>query len=557
MSQEPVNIAAYLSLRATENPDLLAVSTPISTDKNGKSTYNDASYRELDTLCDRYVSGLADIGIKPGMRCALMVKPSLEFFTLTFALLKMGAVLVCIDPGMGLKNMKACLEQSKPHAFIGIAQAHIARCLFSWPRCKINVWVTRSQRKTRFGIPTQHALIEPNDKPDNPLIESNSIDHDAAILFTSGSTGTPKGVCYQHRQFLAQVKYLQKLFGIEVGERDLCTFPLFALFAPALGMSSIIPDMDFTKPGSVNPLHVITPIQSLNITNMFGSPALLKQVARYQENHPTKLPSLNRVISAGAPARPDVLKSFSKMLNDDVQIYTPYGATEALPVSNVGSKLIISEYADKTNNGAGVCVGQISDGMKAFIIPISDEPISTWSRTLICKSNTIGEIVVSGPVVTKAYFRNGDATFSAKIPDHNGNIMHRMGDLGYIDDQGLLWFCGRKTQRVISKFGEHYTIPCEGIFNTHPHVERSALIPHSENGDIVPAICIELTNDGRHQATEQLISELSDLAKAHHVTKEIKYFYIHQDFPVDIRHNAKINREALFQWSKTKKAHTS
>ncbi len=547
----PINIADYLPYRAQQNPDLLAVAVPIRTDKNGKSSYNKLNYLELDQLSDVYARGLLAHGIKPGMRCVLMVKPSIEFFAFTFALFKIGAVMICIDPGMGIKNIKTCLEESEPEAFIGIAKAQVAKRLFSWPKCIFNIWVTPKKQNAVWGIPTQHQLEALGQKSDQDIPSLDSSDDLAAILFTSGSTGVPKGVVYKHAHFLAQVKALLALYDIQVGEVDLCTFPLFALFAPALGMSSVVPDMDFTKPGSVNPLHVIQPINEFSVTNMFGSPALIKRVAGHGKKHQSKLPSLKRAISAGAPVSPQALEDFSSLLNDDINIFTPYGATESLPVASIGSREILSEHRALTDLGKGVCVGKPAINMHVDIIPISDEPILQWNSNMCLGSNVIGEICVIGDVVTERYFNRPQSTALAKIID-GSKVHHRMGDLGYFDDNGKLWFCGRKAHRVETENKSFYSVPCESIFNTHKDVERSALVKlHGPNG-IEPGICIELAN--KTSDKQQLVKDLQSLADNHEHCVGIKKFFIYPSFPVDIRHNAKINREALSIWANKQKA---
>ena len=149
----------------------------------------------------------------------------------------------------------------------------------------------------------------------------------AAILFTSGSTGVPKGAVYTHGIFAAQVDILRRLYGIEPGEIDLQTFPLFGLFAPALGMTTVVPDMDATRPALVDPHKIIDAVEDFGVTNLFGSPALLNRVGRFGAEHNIKLPSLKRVLSAGAPVSASVIERFAAMLNPAPQIFTPYGAT--------------------------------------------------------------------------------------------------------------------------------------------------------------------------------------------------------------------------------------
>jgi len=380
--------------------------------------------------------------------------------------------------------------------------------------------------------------------PSTPFhIADTTADELAAILFTSGSTGIAKGVMYTHGTFATQVRLLHEVYGIQPGEMDLPTFPLFALFGPALGMTAVIPDMDPTRPASVDPKKIIEAIENFGITNMFGSPALINRVGRFGAEHNIKLPTLKRAISAGAPVPAAVIERFTRMLNDGCEVWTPYGATEALPVASIGSREILTETRAWTDRGAGVCVGRPVPDAEVHIIPISDEPIIKWDPSLSLPSGTIGEITVRGPMVTKSYFGRDEATRLAKIHDASGEIYHRMGDVGYRDDRGRLWFCGRKSHRVKTSKGTLFTIPVEAVFNTHPSVFRTALVGYEEAGETYPVLCVEREIDIPNDQT--LIAELQQLGQMFPHTKAIQVFLICAKFPVDIRHNAKIFREKL------------
>ena len=330
----------------------------------------------------------------------------------------------------------------------------------------------------------------------------------------------------------------------------LCTFPLFALFAPALGMTSVIPRMDFTRPGRVNPLEVIGPVERFQVTNLFGSPALLRRVQAYGTLHQIQLPSLNRVVSAGAPVPADVIAGVKSMLEINSQVFTPYGATESLPVACIGSNEILGETAALTAQGKGVCVGRPVKGMQVAIIPVTNEPIAQMADITLLKDGQIGEILVSADQVTQAYDARPDAHALSKIMDESQTpprYRHRMGDLGYMDPIGRLWFCGRKAHRVWTSEGPLDTIPTEAIFNQHPLVFRTALVGVGEKGLHTPVICVEL-KPGRHD-WGQIQKDLKRIAMEHPQLAQIEYFLQHQAFPVDVRHNSKIFREKLAVWA--------
>ena len=533
--EEPANIASYLERMASLRPDALAVAIATAPGK-----YEELTYAELDRLVDRSAHALRAVGISRGTRTVVMVQPSPELFAITFALFKIGAVPVMVDPGMGIRNLGQCLGEAEPTAFIGTPKAHFARRLFRWARPSLEILVTVGPRWLggghRFSRILENAPTQPFD------IEEPDSDQMAAIFFTSGSTGPPKGVVYRHPNFAAQVRLWKAVYGIAPGEVDLATLPLFALFGPALGMSSVVPLMDASRPITANPRHLVAALEKYSCTNTFVSPALVEKIGRHCEATGTQLIGLRRVLSAGAPASPNALERLQRHLPDGVEIYTPYGATEALPVASVGSRTILGDARKRTEAGAGVCVGHPVPEAHVQIIPIKDDAIPTWSPDLALPPNEIGEIVVRGPMVTHGYYNRADATALARIADGD-RIFHRMGDLGYLDDAGQLWMCGRKTHRVVTATTTMFTVPCEAVFNTHPAVFRTALV--GVRGD--PVLCVEL--ESGHRPSDTLTGELRAIGARFEHTRAIETFLFHHDFPVDVRHNAKIFRERLALWA--------
>jgi acyl-CoA synthetase (AMP-forming)/AMP-acid ligase II len=371
-------------------------------------------------------------------------------------------------------------------------------------------------------------------------------DDTAAILFTSGSTGVAKGVVYRHAHFLAQVEMIRQTYGIEPGEVDLPTFPLFALFDPALGMTTVVPQMDFTRPANVDPAMLTELVNDWKVTNLFGSPAALNSVARYSAKHPVRWPTVRRVLSAGAPMPVSTLDGMAAILQPDAQVFTPYGATECLPVTSIGSREL-ADTREATNSGAGVCVGRVVAPNDVRIIAITDDPITDWSGVRELPGGEVGEVTVHGPTTTDEYFGRPEATRNAKIV-RDGRIVHRMGDTGYLDAEGRLWFCGRKGQRVIVGDRVMHTSAIEAIFNTHPAVFRTALVGVTRGGVTTPVLCVEREKSVGISDAE-LFAQLLALGNAHESTRGIETFLVHRAFPVDVRHNAKIGREKLAVWA--------
>jgi acyl-CoA synthetase (AMP-forming)/AMP-acid ligase II len=513
--------------------------------KTGKG-YRSWTFKEMDSITNWFARSLSDLGVTQGDRVILMVKPSVEFITLTFALFKIGAVIILIDPGMGYKNLLKCVGKVKPDIFIGILKAHLFKLIFPRPFKTVRASVCIGQSFGLFGHNLSAAAAERSENYGTcfPTVQLHK-DDPAAILFTTGSTGPPKGVRYEHGTFQAQLKLIRDYYRIGPDDIDQPAFPLFALFSTALGACSVIPEMDAAKPAQVDPAKFIKTIRNNNVTYSFGSPAIWNVVSNYCRKQKITLPSVKKILMAGAPVPGDLLQRTLSVLPADAEIHTPYGATECLPIASITAKEILAETWNETRKGKGVCVGRGLPGIEIKIIQTSDEPIDQWHKSLQLPTCKIGEIIVRGPVVTRSYDNNDKENRLAKIKDEDA-FWHRMGDLGYFDEKNRLWFCGRKGHRVVTTSGTMYSVCCEAIFNEHPNVFRSALVGIGMKGQQIPVMIVELHNK---KTANGIFSDLKQMALQNELTSSIEHFLIHPAFPVDIRHNAKILREKLSLWA--------
>lgn len=543
---EACNIAASLPRLARERPDQVAMRCPGSNGRYDTSL----TYAQLDARSNAIAAGLVRHGIARGTRTVVMVRPTPEFFLLMFALFKAGAVPVLVDPGIDKRALKQCLDEARPQAFIGIPLAHLARVLLGWAR-SARTHITIGARAWLADATLAEVECEGAARlarTTGPQLADTEPDDTAAILFTSGSTGVPKGVVYRHRHFVAQVDMLRSAFGIEAGGIDLPTFPPFALFDPALGLTSIIPDMDPTRPANADPRKLHAAIERFGVTQLFGSPALMRVLAE----HGAPLPTLTRVTSAGAPVPAEVVVKMRALLPDDAQFWTPYGATECLPVAVIEGRELVS-LRERTQTGAGTCVGRAVPPNEVRLIRVDDAAIERWSDALRVKGGQVGEITVAGPSTTDAYFNRDAATRLAKIretlPDGGERIVHRMGDLGYFDRDGRLWFCGRKSQRVLTASETLCTEQLEPVFDAHPAVRRTALVGIGTRNVQRPVLCVELHKGVAKSEQPRIVEELRHLGEGFVHTAKVETFLFHPGFPVDIRHNAKIAREKLAKWA--------
>ena len=536
------NIGFALQRVAAIQPDTTAIVelTAFHGDSFSTATH---SYQALEQRCDDYVKGFYDLGVRKGDRVAVLVPAGACVYALTFALFRLGAVVVFVDPGIGIKRMGRCLDDAEPRFFVGVLKAQLARLLFGWGRRSIQTSILVGPRWLAPWRSLAYLRQSGKEQKERSLSTAGGEDV-AALLFTSGSTGAPKGVVYTHNMFSNQVRMLKEAYAIEPGEVDLPTFPLFGLFDPALGMTTIVPDMDPTRPAKADPKRLIAAIRQFGVTNLFGSPALLDTLTRFTQRQGLRFDTLRRTLSAGAPVGRSVIERVRKMLPPGADLHTPYGATECLPVASISaSELLADDVAVRNASGGGVCVGKPIRDNEIRIIKVTDEPIVSSAQIDTLAQGDIGEIMVLGPTTSQSYYARPKANADSKVESDGERQFHRMGDLGYFDGEGRLWFCGRKAHRILRSDGFVCAVPVEQVLNQHPKVFRSALVRGS--GTQIVAV-VEMERGYRLDTDCQ--RELRELCVRADLGIHLDTILEHSGFPVDIRHNAKIDRKVLGEW---------
>ncbi|MDR3135019.1 MAG: AMP-binding protein [Deltaproteobacteria bacterium] len=540
------NVASLLTESAAKFPDQVAVVNRRGPDFLGRSR---VTFAQLDRDSALFSKALASSPLEPGDRVVVMVPPGSDFFVVIFGLFKAGLVPVMVDPGMGLKRMFLCLSESKPKGLVGTKLGHLASLLMPKYFKGIKHRVTLGWKFPWGGHGYLNILSDSAESGALPAPVATSAQDTAAILFTSGATGLAKGTIYTHAMFRAQVELIRETFELADRGATLATFPLFSLFSTALRQTAVIPNMNPVKPGQADPKKIIHVINEENCSSVFASPALLDRLSAYARENKLTIDNLKTVISAGAPIQPQMAIDFAKAMGPGGRVFTPYGATEGMPLTSIDS-IEIAEIRGMTEQGFGMCLGKPVAGHKMAVIPISDSVMASFTEAQILPMGEVGEFVAQGPVVAQGYFERPKETALSMTKGPDGEPWRRMGDLGWQDAQGRMWFCGRKSQRVVSGKSVFFTISCESIFNNHPKVRRSALVGVGPSGQAKPAMIIEPIKK-RLPAKEwlALTEELKALGRINPRTMAIANFLCYYNFPVDIRHNAKINREKLAIWA--------
>jgi acyl-CoA synthetase (AMP-forming)/AMP-acid ligase II len=490
------------------------------------------TFARLHGEVDRQAKRLRHIGFGPGVHTLVLMKNSAEFVALVFALFRIGAIPILIDPGMGLGRFLKVVEEVEPEGLVGIPKAFALKKMSPKPFKHVEhsaCWGHFPEiPDLRRGSLNSEEFTAPVDPADT-----------AAILFTSGSTGPAKGVVYTHDIFTRQVETLKRVYNFSSRDVDLPGFPLFGLFTAAMGVTAVIPDLDPSRPAQCRPFDLITQMHKYGVTSLQGSPAIWKRVVEECLSRNLTLPLIRRLITFGAPISFDFLSKWRKVA-PNAKLHTPYGATEALPITDIEAEELFTTRHARNHEGKGLCVGRPLDLNEVRVVTHRKRP----EKMECLPIGEVGEVGVRGAVVTQSYFKKPEATRKSKVVTPEG-VWHLMGDLGYFDEQGRLWLVGRKSHLIHTDESAMYPLPGEALVVPHPEIDRAALV----EGNSGPVLVVERAS-GSVSTEWVLRKQCLTMLRQTPKFEKVENLVFHPGMPVDPRHNAKIHREELSAWVK-------
>lgn len=530
---------------ASADPERIAL-IHVSRSLLGRKRTRTTTFGKLSDRAEGIAVGLREIGVAEGSLCSFMVPPGEDAMVLALALWRVGAVMVGIEPhSHGLRKITPSLDRVGPEVFFGTPEAQLARRVFGWggPTVRTNVVVGGPRLPGTMTLASLERTV-----PERPTVPAVTADDPALIAFTTGSTGSPKPTVMTQRNLTAMMDGVRAQWQLDADGDviDMPTFPMFWIIGLSHGGTVVVPPMNFaTKgPGQANPARLVATIREHRVSSMFASPALLTNLADHCKDRGIRLPTIRRIVSGGAEIQGPLYAAMKETLVNG-ELFSNYGATEALPVAEIDGATVLAETWPRSETGAGVCVGTPLAGVETRVIEIDDDPIATIGDARILNPGEIGEIIVRSPHISDHYFQSEQDMVENKIRDGE-TLWHRLGDCGFLDEQGRLWVCGRRSHRVVTSNGTLFPLCCEPVFNTHPDVARSALIgPRaSAHGQPRPIMSVELLPRARSRR-DQIAKELLELASRYPATRGIEAVTFVRRLPLDRRHNAKIDRPAL------------
>lgn len=536
---------------ARKDPERIAVIDLDGFDSKGKRRYKRHTYRELSADAESVAPGLREIGIAERTRVVFMAPPSYETCVIGLALTRVGAATVWIDTAVGYLNITERLGRVGIEAFFGIPIAHLGRLVFGWgPRTLRKLLVTGKP-----GFPGAHTVASlRREAPAVPPPPQIGPEDPAAILYTTGSTGPAKPALYLQRNFcrlFRQAHHSWRFHEDQEPPVDIAVFPAFLFIPISAGGTMVVPPINFVTqgPADVAPNALLEVINDCGVKSMFGSPVLLENMGRCAVEKGIKTPTLKRIVGAGDVIKAPAKELLLRMMDYQGEVFANYGATEAMPTTEMCARETLKETWDQTMQGAGICVGRPLPGVELRIVSIVDGPVGTIEQTEELSRGEIGEILVRSKQISPRYYKEEASNLKNKIADPAGDSWHRYGDTGYLDDEGRLWVCGRVGHRVKSPSGPLFPLVCEAIFETHPQVKRCGLVGIPGSSGELPVVCIELKPGIRSAEREALREELLSLASKFEPTRAIQHFLFKRSLPLDPRHNSKIERPILAKWA--------
>ena len=541
----PISISEKMTQNAIDDSNGVAMMHPCGKDSAARIIFAIQTFKMLNEESDLIANQLEEAGVVKGMRTLVFMAPGPDQVALFYALFKVGAVPVIISPGLSRSEFLQCIKDASAEVFIGSPKGHLYRLLHASCFNSVTTVVTMG----RFRLWKGH-IVSPVAQEARPYtVHPSDPDETALIFYTQGITGRPKGVVHTVASLASTLSLLAGLVDFKKGDTAICLHPFYSLLFPAIGITSVTPPMDLNFPLEADMEKLVGLMLKTGATHVMASPAFFSMLGGHLAEMGLSLPAIRKIICFGAQVIPEYMIDFMATIPEDAQVTLCYGSTEAFPISTLDFREMVSETRSLSEKGYGICVGKPIAECQTGLIPIRDEVFAHFEYDFFLPDGEVGELAVEGRHVSRRYFENPNGEANTKMKGPNHTLWHRTGDLAWRDKKGRLWLCGRKSSMVKTAQGPLYALSCETIFNTHPEVQRSALVGLGDAEEKAPVIIIEPRQKSGKKRKAALFEELFDFAKSNGVTSTIDTILFHDALPVDGYHLTEIMRDEAVSYA--------
>ena len=492
------------------------------------------SFAKLDDRIGALADGLRRAGVRPGHRVALLVPPGLDLTSTVYACWQAGAAIVVADAGLGWRRMADAIRSADPDFLIGIPAAVAAAAALRLPGIRLVAGELPASIRRLLSVRHSIDEIAKSGHRSSAIFDAKS--SEAAVLFTSGATGPPKGVVYRHHQLRAQLDLVRALCHVTAGDRLVAAFAPFALYGPALGIGAVVPQMDVSKPSTLTATALADAAAAIEATLVFASPAALRNVVatagKLSAEQSSALARIRLVLSAGAPVSVSLLRRLGGLL-PHAELHTPYGMTEALPLTDISLPEL-----EQGGSGNGVCVGRPLPGVEIQISRF--DSLGAAAAPPQPSVEISGEICVSAAHIKERY----DRLWATEWASSRDPGWHRTGDVGHLDIAGRLWVEGRLVHVITTSDGPLTPVGVEQRIETASPVTSAAVVGVGPRGtQQVVAVVVPEIRSSVGLAAKELATAVRAAAGV-----RLAAVLVIEALPVDIRHAAKIDRQRLARW---------
>ena len=475
------NIAEHIREMAAKQPEKQALLI-----RKEQGAFASMTFAELEQRSNQLAWGLSNAGMRQGMKVAIFARPSLELYALLFAVMKLGGIPVMIPQWRGWSHALTCIMQCAPGAFIGTASTFLMKVFFGRAFSTVNVNIMIGGFQLFGGIPSGKLKTRQEEYPIHDFGENET----EALLFTAGSTGAPKGVALTYGMLERRLEALNELFPKQGTAPDLsCALPC-TLLELCLGRTVIVEDGDADV--LFNAICAGTPEYA------FAYSSAWHKMYDLCKNQQCRLNGLKTAVILGPPAISSLGRDLTICaLDEEACAMQTYGTAETGLVSAINCRDMLKLLMQKDNLGKGLPLGAPCKGVGLRIIEAKDG---------------VGEICVESGTFPVSYVNRPEETEMSGCAQDGTNWL-RTGDLGFLDNDGTLWHCGRKAFLVETAAGMTlHSSCCEELVNLFPGVRRSLLVGLGEKPSQIPVLIVEPEPDAYDKLADNKEGLLSHIA---------------------------------------------